>query len=93
VPDHDDIFLRDLAESLGWAVADNGGAVLVHVIPQPEGPDVGVLPLDGLAPAIGDERAEARAAPADGDRRLHVELKHCVGGGHLRADGTVDLVR
>jgi len=51
VPDHDDIFLRDLAESLGRAVADNGGAVLVHVIPQPEGPEVGVLPLDGLAPA------------------------------------------
>lgn len=44
-------FLNHLADSLGRAVADNGGGVLVHVAACPNGPDVGILPLDGLAPA------------------------------------------
>jgi hypothetical protein len=43
--------LHAVADSLGHAVADNGGALLVHVIQTPGGPDVGILPLDGLAPA------------------------------------------
>ncbi len=44
-------YLPALAKSLGRAVADNGGGILVHVVPKPDGPDVGILPLDGLAPA------------------------------------------
>lgn len=44
-------FLDHLADSLGRAIADNGGGVLVHVVARPHGPDVGILPLDGLAPA------------------------------------------
>lgn len=47
----DNAFLRLLAESLGHALADNHGGMLVHVNPTPDGPDVGLLPLDGLAPA------------------------------------------
>lgn len=46
-----DTFLRDLADSLGRAIADNGGGFLVHVAESEAGPDVGVLPLDGVAPA------------------------------------------
>lgn len=47
----DEGFLHDLADSLGRAIADNGGGVLVYVVVRPDGPDVGILPLDGLAPA------------------------------------------
>lgn len=47
----DAAFLDHLAESLGRAIADEGGGVLVHVVARPDGPDVGILPLDGLAPA------------------------------------------
>lgn len=43
--------LHAIAESLGQVVADDGGGVLVHVSPKPDGPDIGILPLDGLAPA------------------------------------------
>lgn len=43
-------FLGYLADSLARAIADNGGAALVHVICGQEGPDVGILPLDGQAP-------------------------------------------
>jgi hypothetical protein len=50
-PSLDAAFLDALADSLGRAIADNGDGVLVHVIARPEGPDVGILPLDGLAPA------------------------------------------
>jgi hypothetical protein len=46
----DTAFLNDLADSLGRAIADNGGGVLVHVVAHADGPDVGILPLDGLAP-------------------------------------------
>lgn len=55
-------FLNDLAESLGRAIADNGGGVLVHVLARADGPDVGILPLDGLAPTDVLLGAEA---PAD----------------------------
>lgn len=61
-PSLDDAFLGHLAESLGRAIADNGGGVLVHVVPRIDGPDVGILPLDGLAPADVLLGAEA---PAD----------------------------
>jgi len=47
----DTAFLEALAESLARAIADNGGGVLVHVVARPDGPDIAVLPLDGLAPA------------------------------------------
>ncbi|MDQ4071121.1 MAG: hypothetical protein M3203_16870 [Actinomycetota bacterium] len=47
----DHTFLSDLADSLGRAVADNGGAALVHVASSDHGPDVGILPLGDLAPA------------------------------------------
>lgn len=47
----DTAFLEALAESLARAIADNGGGVIVHVVARPDGPDVAVLPLNGLAPA------------------------------------------
>ncbi len=50
-PSLDERFLDDLADSLDRAIADNGGGVLVYVVSRPDGPDVGILPLDGLAPA------------------------------------------
>ena len=50
-PSLDERFLDDLADSLDRAIADNGGEVLVYVVARPDGPDVGILPLDGLAPA------------------------------------------
>jgi hypothetical protein len=50
-PSLDTAFLDDLADSLGRAVADNGGGVLVHIAVGPDGLDVGILPLDDLAPA------------------------------------------
>jgi hypothetical protein len=46
-------FLRLLAESLAASLASGGSSVLVHVSPQPDGPAVGFLPLDGAAPAYG----------------------------------------
>lgn len=49
-PDHH-AFLCLLAESLASSLADGGDSVLVHVSPRPDGPDVGILPLDGVAPA------------------------------------------
>jgi hypothetical protein len=39
-----------LAESLAMSLADGGEPALIHVSPQPGGPDVGILPLDGAAP-------------------------------------------
>lgn len=50
-PTDDHAFLRHLAESLGRALTDNGGGFLVHVVDTTDGPDVGILPLDGQAPA------------------------------------------
>ena len=50
-PSLDAAFLDCLADSLGRAIADNGGGVLVHVVAHPDGPDVGILPLEGRAPA------------------------------------------
>lgn len=58
----DAAFLGDLAESLGRAIADNGGGVLVHVVARPDGPDVGILPLDGLTPV---DVLLGAVAPAD----------------------------
>lgn len=55
-------FLDHLADSLGRAIADNGGGVLVHVVARPDGPDIGILPLDGLAPA---DVLLGTVAPAD----------------------------
>ena len=43
-------FLCLLAESLVSSLAGGGDAVLVHVIAREEGPDVGILPLDGAPP-------------------------------------------
>jgi hypothetical protein len=40
-----------LAASLGRAIAEDGGGVLVHVVARPDGPEVGILPLAGLAPS------------------------------------------
>lgn len=47
----DPAFLAYLADSLRRAIADNPGGVLVHVATAPGGPDIGILPLDGQAPA------------------------------------------
>jgi hypothetical protein len=44
-------FLRLLAESLAASLASGGNSILVHVSPQPDGPAVGILPVDGAAPA------------------------------------------
>ena len=49
-PDHH-AFLCLLAESLVTSLAEGGDSVLVHVVPRADGPDVGILPLDGMAPA------------------------------------------
>lgn len=49
--DLDDAFLHDLADSVSRALADNGVGLLVHVTCSTGGVDVGVLPLDGRAPA------------------------------------------
>ena len=62
VPSIATAFLGDLADSLGRAVADNGGGALVHVVPSAGGPDVGILPLDGLAPT---DVLLGAVAPAD----------------------------
>lgn len=40
-----------LAETLVSSLADGGESVLVHVIAREAGPEVGILPLDGAAPA------------------------------------------
>ena len=61
-PSLDASFLGDLADSLGRAMADNGGGVLVHVSVGPDGPAVGLLPLDGLAPS---DVLLGAVAPAD----------------------------
>lgn len=50
-PSLDASLLGHLADSIGRAIADNGGGVLVHVVARHDGPDVGILPLDGVAPA------------------------------------------
>lgn len=69
-----------LAEAFITSLADGGEPVLVHVVWRPEGPDVGVLPLEGAAPAefllgavapaewsaIG-AATRGRARPLDGD--------------------------
>lgn len=47
----DDAFLDNLADSVSHALADNGESVLVHAGHADDGADVGVLPLDGRAPA------------------------------------------
>ena len=44
-------FLCLLAEGLISSLAGGGDAVLVHVVAGQEGPDVGILPLDGAPPA------------------------------------------
>ncbi len=49
-PDHH-AFLCLLAESLAKYLADGGDPILVYVSPQPDGPDVGILALDGAGPA------------------------------------------
>ena len=49
--DLDDAFLHDLADSVSRALADNGQGHLIHVSCSAGGADVGVLPLDGEAPA------------------------------------------
>src|SRR4051794_11537832 len=53
MPDADLIgtpFLESLADSLCSALADNGDGLPIHIAVEPEGPSVGVLPLDGRAP-------------------------------------------
>jgi hypothetical protein len=50
VPDHH-AFLCSLADTLSTALAGGWESALVHVVPKPEGPDVGFLPLEGRAPA------------------------------------------
>lgn len=49
-PDHHG-FLRLLAESLATSLVAGGDSALVHVVFRPDGPDVGILPLEGVAPA------------------------------------------
>ena len=51
-----------LAETLVSSLAGGGESVLVHVIAREEGPEVGVLPLDGAAPA---ELLLGAVAPAE----------------------------
>jgi hypothetical protein len=51
-----------LAESLISSLAGGGDSALVHVIARDEGPDVGILPLDGAAPA---ELLLGAVAPAE----------------------------
>lgn len=58
-------FLASLADRLGQVVAEGGESFLVHVSPQPDGPDVALLPLEGLAPAdalLGTVAPEAWSA-------------------------------
>jgi hypothetical protein len=72
-------FLCLLAESLLSSLAAGGDSALVHVVAREEGPDVGILPLDGAAPAellLGTEApaewsalgvaTRGRARPLDG---------------------------
>ena len=51
-----------LAESLISSLAGGGDPALVHVIAREKGPDVGILPLDGAAPA---ELLLGEVAPAE----------------------------
>jgi hypothetical protein len=55
-------FLCLLAEGLVSSLAGGGDPVLVHVIAGEEGPEVGILPLDGAAPA---ELLLGTVAPAE----------------------------
>ena len=55
-------FLCLLAENLVSSLAGGGDPVLVHVIAQEDGADVGILPLDGAAPA---ELLLGTVAPAE----------------------------
>ncbi len=77
-PDHH-AFLCLLAEALTESLAGGGESALVHVVFRPDGPDVGILPLDGVAPAeflLGTEApaewaalgvaARGRAGPLSG---------------------------
>lgn len=61
-PSLDSALLGHLAESLGKVIGDEGGGFLVHVVAHPDGPDVGILPLDSLAPA---DVLLGTVAPAD----------------------------
>jgi hypothetical protein len=60
-PDHH-AFLCLLAETLTESLAGGGDSALVHVVFRPDGPDVGILPLDGAAPA---EYLLGTVAPAE----------------------------
>jgi hypothetical protein len=60
-PDHH-AFLCLLAESLAESLAAGADAALVHVVYRGAGPDVGILPLDGGAPA---EYLLGTVAPAE----------------------------
>lgn len=51
-----------LAEGFVSSLADGGDPVLIHVVAREEGPDVGILPLDGAAPA---ELLLGSVAPAE----------------------------
>ena len=63
MPDRDHhAFLCLLAESLLMSLAEGGDPALIHVIQQPNGGDVGLLPLDGAAPA---ELLLGTVAPAE----------------------------
>jgi hypothetical protein len=63
MPEHDlHPFLCLLADSLVTSLADGGDSALVHVIARPEGPEVGILPLDGAEPA---EYLLGAVAPAE----------------------------
>lgn len=55
-------FLCLLAESLLSSLAAGGDSVLIHVVARAEGPDVGILPLDGAAP---EELLLGAEAPAE----------------------------
>lgn len=55
-------FLGLLAESLVSSLAGGGDAALVHVVAGEDGPDVGMLPLDGATPA---ELLLGAVAPAE----------------------------
>jgi hypothetical protein len=59
-PDHH-AFLCLLAETLIESLAGGGESALVHVVFRSDGPDVGILPLDGVAPAEFLLGAEAPA--------------------------------
>ena len=47
----DAVVLQQLADSCGQVLAAKGDGFLVHVIAWPDGPEIGVLALEGQAPA------------------------------------------